>query len=551
MRPVSQRPDKKQCEELCSKIVQKSRGQHVHVDEFYAVLTGRLREDPRKKQNFSRGSCKILATSPPATTAILRGNRSKRKPVYIDTSGSRYNVVRLAAARLGWEEAAPETGAANIVWIDTSVSIDRINRLPPNCHINHFPGMTLLCRKVDGGRLLNKMKRLHPKAYHFVPATYLSYDDFLQRTSKARQTDQSWYIVKPDSGCSGKGIYLTQNPKRDSFENTVVQSYVANPLLIDGLKWDMRIYALVLSVNPLKVYLYKDGFIRMCTEKYSPPDTKNAENTFVHLTNYAIHKKSKKYTNNVESVDGEEQGCKRSFAWLLDYLETKKGLKSDVFWGSISDIVVKTLLSVEDHLRYCYKTAFPDSSDVGASCFEILGFDVLVDANLQPWILEVNHAPSLTCNSSFDFAIKSSVVEESLMLLGVGDLPGSSPTPPRMQSHPSATPRTKAMRQENARQFAIKKDAHESASCERFHRIYPPPCERKAAAYAQLVASIKERSALSQPYANASSVSSPSSSVTLNILRRCGGYSSLRRPTTAADIRRSRGLPAPTKTARV
>ena len=42
----------------------------------------------------------------------------------------------------------------------------------------------------------------------------------------------------------------------------IVQSYIPNPLLIHGYKFDFRLYVLVTSINPLRVYLYKDGMVR-------------------------------------------------------------------------------------------------------------------------------------------------------------------------------------------------------------------------------------------------------------------------------------------------
>ena len=49
----------------------------------------------------------------------------------------------------------------------------------------------------------------------------------------------------------------------------VVCEYVNNPLLIDGYKFDLRVYVGLLSINPLRVYIYEDGLARFATQKYA------------------------------------------------------------------------------------------------------------------------------------------------------------------------------------------------------------------------------------------------------------------------------------------
>jgi len=104
-------------------------------------------------------------------------------------------------------------------------------------------------------------------------------------------------IVKPDCSSQGKGIFLTNDidsiPKDEIY---VVQQYMQNPYLLDGLKFDLRLYVLVLSCEPLKIFLYEEGLVRFATHKFEPleinSDKSAFNNFFMHLTNYAINKES-------------------------------------------------------------------------------------------------------------------------------------------------------------------------------------------------------------------------------------------------------------------
>lgn len=82
------------------------------------------------------------------------------------------------------------------------------------------------------------------------------------------------FIVKPDGGSQGDGIYLIRDPSElkaavgSQARQGVVQEYIHKPLLIDKLKFDIRLYVLMKSLDPLEIYIAKEGLTRFCTEPY-------------------------------------------------------------------------------------------------------------------------------------------------------------------------------------------------------------------------------------------------------------------------------------------
>jgi tubulin polyglutamylase TTLL6/13 len=128
------------------------------------------------------------------------------------------------------------------------------------------------------------------------------------------------------------------------------------PYLIDGLKFDMRIYVLVYGVDPLRVFVFREGLARFATEPYVPPFKANMENLFIHLTNYAINKMSDNFEKN-EAEDNDDEGSKRSVTAVLKLIEEREeGITAEGLWLQIEDIVVKTLISAQPHLSHSFKS---------------------------------------------------------------------------------------------------------------------------------------------------------------------------------------------------
>jgi tubulin polyglutamylase TTLL6/13 len=103
-------------------------------------------------------------------------------------------------------------------------------------------------------------------------------------------------------------------------EHYVAQRYLHKPYLIDGLKFDLRIYVLITSVIPLRIFIYREGLARFATNTYTPPIGSNLGDLMMHLTNYAINKESEAFIPNT-GEDRDDIGHKRSLTSIFKHIE--------------------------------------------------------------------------------------------------------------------------------------------------------------------------------------------------------------------------------------
>lgn len=331
---------------------------------------------------------------------------------HIDT---KYPVLKQVIKSLSWPATlSPDW---DIAWQDGSVSVTQLSKMKKSQKINHFPGMFEISRKNCLAKNLNRFREVFPNDYDFYPTTWLLPQDL----SKLRQVfkySSPTLIVKPEASSQGKGIFLVDKWEDvHNLKNSIAQVYVNNPLLIDGLKFDLRIYVLVAGCDPLRVFIHEEGLARFATEQYQEPDKDNKANRFMHLTNYAINKFNENFVQNDEE---SESGChKRSLSSVLKELESQ-GKDSAGLWDDICDLIIKTLITAQPFLASTYSSA--QSRDYfNGMCFEVLGFDILVDSDLRPWLLEVNFTPSFTTDSALDQRIKHSIVHDTLKLVTLPD----------------------------------------------------------------------------------------------------------------------------------
>lgn len=251
----------------------------------------------------------------------------------------------------------------------------------------------------------------------------------------------------------------------------------------------MRIYVFVAGADPLRIFLHKDGLVRFATQEYKKVNNNNKEDVYVHLTNFAINKNHPNFLKS-EDLDGIEnrRSHKRSIEDFFNELR-EKGCKIDKAWNEVKKVIVKTLCSVQPILKHNY-LAIQNDDPFNQGCFELLGFDILFDKKLKPYLLEVNHSPSFHTDSPVDLKVKSTILKDMFRMLRV-DLKSKQKLM-RMKRQQlqerTLTGRRKKMNEGLVRDVCLeKRDNFMYENKGGFERIFPPEGEENWEPYDQFL----------------------------------------------------------------
>ncbi|WKY13186.1 hypothetical protein Q1695_004193 [Nippostrongylus brasiliensis] len=313
-------------------------------------------------------------------------------------------LVKTVLHSHGFTQCSRKNPLFNLLWCGSAMRATQMRNVQPWQRLNQFPKSTELTRKDKLYDNINRSAALFGDAYSFIPEFFVTpRDSSLLSTAMEQSMSDFTFIVKPVSSSRGQGIFFANTTKEiPCTETLLVSRYVENPLLVNGHKFDLRVYVAVTSFYPLIVYVYSEGLTRVASEKYcSEVDSRD---TFVHLTNYSINKNNSNFIRN-ESMATEDFGHKWTLGALLRHLE-KEGVDAKMLMLRIEDIIVKSLLSVQTRVTSACRTSTPH---VGTN-FELFGFDILVDDELKPWLLEVNLSPSLSCDAPLDSLVKTRLI---------------------------------------------------------------------------------------------------------------------------------------------
>eukprot|EP00045_Choanoeca_perplexa_P011280 m.118781 g.118781 ORF g.118781 m.118781 type:complete len:700 (-) comp15575_c1_seq4:833-2932(-) len=318
----------------------------------------------------------------------------------------------------------------------------------PHRMVNRFPRVREALGKSNFSRLMEAFYQVSPSHRRFAPKTFI--ERLPEPNELAELEVDTVMILKPNLARGGTGIHLkalSALKQEEDVLKQVGQVYLAKPLLLNGYKFDLRLYVLVTSLDPLIAYLYDDGLVRVCTETYQAPAETNLANLQMHLTNYAVNKTSDKFKSrfsagfspeedaasdraeaycvdfdvrkrtDVEGVqDADMPDSKQNLLSLYAQLEAQ-GCNVATIQHDIQECVCQALVAMAPMLRVNTKDVLKhqvNAIDGQSRCFQVLGFDLMLDEDGKPWMIEVNTNPSLLCGTAVDWIIKEPLAHATL-----------------------------------------------------------------------------------------------------------------------------------------
>ena len=319
--------------------------------------------------------------------------KNKKSAYFVNRAIS--GLTKKVFIHAGWHETS-KNKEAKLIWGRQLDEFD-FSHLDQHIKFNHFYHAFLIGRKDELHKRMLEYKEKNKEWCDSYPTSFLISQE-KDELMKIYKTYPYW-ISKPAASSSGKGIKIFPSTHEIPVERGIIQQYI-NPYLINRKKFDFRLYFLVTSVSPMKIYMFNDGLVRFCTDNYDT--TKIETDPYSHLTNYSINKDSLVYTQKKEE---NVLNSKWSLKFFLNTMKDK--IDVDKLMNDIEIACIKVLLEGQMAIR---KEHLETNRPFYGS-FELYGVDVLLDENLKPYVIEVNISPSMEGGQSkMDSNIKTTLL---------------------------------------------------------------------------------------------------------------------------------------------
>lgn len=301
--------------------------------------------------------------------------------------------------RLGYERSDNDSNW-HLLWAHDypfRVLHSNLSRLESHQRVNHFPGCGYITNKVDLSTTEGR---------YILPAFKLPEQrgEFLQFV---KRHPEKMFVQKSNDH---RGISIKNTSEIDfKASGSFVQEFIQRPFLVDGYKFDIGVYTVITSIDPLRVYAYKaDVLFRFCPIKYYPFDPAVLDKYVVGDDYLPIW--------NVPSLKNYYTKLKFSMKDSFDAYVRSQGQDPSKVWRAVHEAIKEITLLKESYIKEAVKRF-----GSGRNFFELIRFDFALDEDLNVFTMEANMSPNLSsAHYPPNQLLYEQVIYNLFSLIGVG-----------------------------------------------------------------------------------------------------------------------------------
>ena len=448
-------------------IILKGRNINIKVSNDISVLKNAIREDSEERKNNNINSKSLNLTKD--NNKLKSPVKKEYKLQYCVYPGNNSALIdKVMAHRLYDWEKVPTTFAefCDLVWAPLAGTINFQNCEKRHQYANHiefnieisnkmrlFANLLRHCeeKKIDAFSIfpftislqlshwsfseqLSNFKKLFYNIDYYTPKSNKKFCNMfnviLSRKIGSMQTinippsfnsGKNLWIIKPINLNRGRFITVEKNlkdiiekleviqekkkinicEKKKTYEikceYILIQKYLEKPLLYQGRKFDIRLWVLFIAEQVDDVYIFRQGHLKATCGQYDP----DSNDLYVHLTNYSVQK----YNQNFSKIEIGNEIPFKDFQHELDKMNTGINFYRDIY-PKIVKIVRITGGAAKGKMNFLNKKY----------CFEIFGYDFILDERYQPYLLEINTNPGLEISSPIINELLPRMIDDALKL---------------------------------------------------------------------------------------------------------------------------------------
>lgn len=340
------------------------------------------------------------------------GKRSmcKTRTVYLCGPQDRLRTVQTVSEKVGFVPTN-DIQKADFVWgleCSWDYLFSQMKNMGPNQRLNKIPGFNAIVQKA----------MLSTRGYPFMPKSFHVPNDSEALKSYVKANPKKFFLTKHPHHHSVSLVNAKDSSQWEGY-NLLIQELLHPPYLVAGHKFDLTMYVLVTSVNPLRVYTNKKMMLRFCSKLYQEFE-KNPNSS--PLDSYVVHDHHFSHAEWIPELRNYTSLQYAHHEALAAYIRSYGG-NPDALYDRMKQMVLEVILDALPGLRKAAKE-FPNAGN--ASFFQLTRWDFMVGQDLQPFLIEANGSPHMSTHNDKNIVRCSRYLFDAFHLLDLGSLGGDA-----------------------------------------------------------------------------------------------------------------------------